>query len=81
MRAGNKTDRESQSDQKWADQKWEAKQSGFRETRANVPSHHSRLLAKARPDPVLRYFSNAKAFVGSENARKPMSFQGLNPDV
>ena len=39
--------------------------------------HHNRLLAKACPEPDLRYRSNSTAFDSSEKARWVMSFQDL----
>jgi hypothetical protein len=43
--------------------------------------HHNRLLAKALPDPVFKYFSKAAARVGEEKEIQVTSSHGLNCEV
>jgi len=44
-------------------------------------NHHKRLLAKARPDPDFRYFSNSTAFFLFEKATYETRRHGLNFEV
>jgi hypothetical protein len=51
------------------------------ESKSVTPNYHSRLRAKACPEPDLRYRSKASALARSLNAMYVISFRGLNFDV